>query len=126
MNPTSLTSNTLTPPVKSEVQYEDVYFIENGAKAEIYGPIAINPTIFQHAISWNDTSGNKQLKFSKIVELDNKKILKITTKKGVEITLIALTLDLFNKSVKELVSGNPNFKNDQELKDYYLQGKFLQ
>lgn len=116
-----------------------VYYLSS--KNENMNPIAICLMIIHNRVEWQDTNTGRSIKYKKIL-LDKKDItndLKETIQPGknetpipdtIEIesennesfTFKKLTLEYFNKFLKNKVASGEtlNFKNDNELQNYYI------
>lgn len=107
---------------------EAVYYVECDDADEPIDPIAIRPTIQSHQVIWEDTGHGRVFHTTKIeINTEDEMLpekITIQTDKGYHITLVKMTLDLFDKKVKELAAGNPEFSSDKEIQDYYLHTNF--
>jgi hypothetical protein len=116
----------------SPIVYQDVYYVEPSS-AGPFNPVAIRPTIDEQekTIYWEDTSRGTSCRYTKIhitlpsSDTTNQTPVKIqvTTSRG-DVILQKLTLDIYNKYVKDRVAGRPTFHYDEEVRDYYLQTEF--
>lgn len=121
MGPTEGNQN---PPV----QYEDVYYVESAKKDSVINPIAIRPTIVGERIEWADTSRGTYRKFKQIQIIPENQgspeKIHILAKDDEQITLVRLTLDVYNRFLKHRVAGQPAFTSDNEVKQHYLTTNF--
>lgn len=107
-------------------EMNQVYYVDSSNFPLALNPMAIRPKIHDGFIEWEDTSRGTLVEFRSIKKeptpQGNKFI--IEAKRGGVVKLVPVTLELFNKYVKEMVAGSPVFHTDKELIDYYLQTDF--
>ena len=107
-----------------------VYFVSCDDPKLRLDPIAIRPTFESLQVMWEDTGPGTILDMKKSnISSESKKAklpekIKIETDDGKHITLIKMTLNLFNKHVRNQAAGNPDFHSDSELQEYYLNTNF--
>lgn len=126
----------------TDVGYNNVYYVNVKKGNLILNPVAIRPKIDNSNIIWEDTSNGTSFELSKITKIafdgsefkgtvaslpsvtkiPNK--IDIETDDGLEISLEALTLEIYNKSVKSRVYGSPAFANTEAVQKYYLSTTF--
>lgn len=111
----------LTPEEQNQV-----YYVDSSKFPLALNPMAIRPKIHEGFIEWEDTSHGTLVEFRSIKREStphgNK--ISIEAKRGGIVILMPVTLEIFNKNVKEIVAGSPVFQSDQELKEYYLNTDF--
>lgn len=115
--------------INPDVSFNGVYYVESSISRE---PVAIRPHLKNHFMEWGDTSRGSH------VELDSIKFtpspreqpgsipekIEILSKRGEKLTLIFLSLELYNNKVKKRVAGRPEFNSQEELQNYYLNTNF--
>lgn len=111
------------------VTYEAVYYVHTEEKSVPLNPIGIKPRIQNGKAWWDDTTPGRGRSFRITnVEMNQAetppKKIEITTDDGKKVTLTYLTLDVYNKNVREKVVGKLNFNSDQEVQAYYLTTDF--
>lgn len=123
------------------IQYEEVYYAETYTLGYTVNPVAIRPTLFQKTISWSDTSRGTSKKIEKIrfipedsnpllsAETDTSKraipdAIHILTPEGEQLSLVRLTLQVYNDNVRERVAGKPVFHSDDEIRNHFLKTNF--
>ncbi|CRX37545.1 hypothetical protein [Estrella lausannensis] len=123
------------------VQYEEVYYAETLTRGYTVNPLAIRPTLFQNTISWGDTSRGTSKKIEKIVfvpessnpllstgsdtsDREVPEAIHILTLEGEQLSLIRLTLQVYNENVRDRVAGKPVFQSDKEVRDHFLKTNF--
>jgi hypothetical protein len=109
------------------VQFKDVYYVTSDDPKSSFNPIAIKPE-FRESIKtalWGDTSKGKSVRYKSYEVDDPKNPEKITIVTESEvITLVRLTLDIYNKFLKRHVAKQPSFSSDEELREFYLNHDF--
>ena len=107
---------------------EAVYFVSCDDPNLRLDPIAIRPTFEPHRVMWEDTGTGTILNMkrsiivSEKVELPEK--IEIEIVNGKHITLTKMTVTLFNEHVRDQAAGNPDFRTNGELQEYYLNTNF--
>ncbi len=120
--------------IQEPIQLGSVFYLES--QNPNMNPLAIRPAITpSDYISWEDTSNGRIIRFSKIL-IDGHEIqtqpeklperIEFIAQDGQSYKLVKLTLEIFNTKLKDFVASGAslNFKNDQELQDYYLKADF--
>lgn len=120
--------------------FKGVYYLESQNPS--MNLIAIVPEIVApNYFSWGDTSNGRTVRFSKIkingeemkanlgLNVEGKDLperIEILAINGNLYKLVKLTIDIFNKELKERVAGGEglNFNSEEELQSYYLQTDF--
>lgn len=105
--------------------YDHVYLVETRNCERRLNPIAIRPQVAGDRIQWKDTARGTNVQFSKIDVTPDEKTIEITLHDGKGVIILnLLTLSAFNAKAKERVAGNPDFKSDKDLTDYYMSTNF--
>jgi hypothetical protein len=106
-------------------KYDEVYYIES-VRAPGYNAIAISPQVpREHVISWRDNCGKGSRVEAESIdttEAPNRIIVHIN--KTSTLTLHRLTLDLYNRTVKDLLWGNPTFDTENAMREFFLTTDF--
>lgn len=105
------------------ITFNHVYYVESDSIP--LNPIAIDPTIIKMTIAWDDTSKGKTIEFTEIKydeENPPKKIEIIVGEK--HLSLISLSLEIYNQFVRHRVAGEIEFNSDQAVQDYYQKTSF--
>src|SRR5262245_47040829 len=94
-------------------KFERAYFVETATTNPV-NPVAIRPESFENRVQWMDTSKGKVVLLGKVENIDKfeKKppdLIELTSKEGERYRLHNLTLDLYNKRVKDRVMLPPSF-----------------
>ena len=111
------------------VTYEAVYYVQSDEDELKVNPIGIRPHITNNMVWWDDTNPSRGTSFSikKINAVKGEKPpekIEIITDEGKKVTLTYLTLDVYNKNIRDKVPGKPSFHNNKELQDFYLTTNF--
>jgi hypothetical protein len=112
--------------------FQDVYYIEVDGIPGL-DPLAIRPmTTGNNRIEWETTSpghwGMSGYDYEKLniipsQDAEKPKRIDIITENNV-VTLTPLTLKTYNEKVRDKLAGKPEFNNDDELKQFFLQFNF--
>lgn len=105
-------------------QYNHVYYVEKQKGERSFSPVAIQPVVSGKRIEWQDTSRGICLEITNINFEEDEEKIDIVTTDGEAITLVMLTLELYNEKVKRHVTGSPEFHSTEELQNYYLRTNF--
>ncbi len=110
------------------VTYEAVYYVQSDEDNLKVNPIGIRPHIVKNMVWWDDTNPTRGTSFT-VRKVDaatgNKpEKIEILTDDGKKVTLTYLTLDIYNKNIRNKVPGKPSFHTDKELQDFYLTTDF--
>lgn len=109
---------------------EAVYFVSCDDPKLRLDPIAIRPTFESSRVMWEDTGPGTILDMKKSnISSESKKAklpeeITIEMDNGKHITLTKMTINLFNKHIRERAAGNPDFHSDSDLQEYYLNTNF--
>jgi|HubBroStandDraft_6_1064221.scaffolds.fasta_scaffold2372995_1 hypothetical protein len=109
------------------IQFKDVYYVTSNDPKSSLNPIAIKPEVRESIKTalWEDTSKGKSVRYKSYQVDDPKTPQKITIITDYEvITLVRLTLDIYNKFLKQHVAKQPSFSSDKELREFYLNHDF--
>jgi hypothetical protein len=89
-----------------------------------YGPIAIRVTIDPESetMGWGDTGRGRSIRFQEYT-IDEEKIVAVA-KDGHKWIFVPLTLEIFNRIKKQLVSIGKEFETDEELQAFYANMNF--
>lgn len=113
----------------TDAEHNLVYYVDCKEYQDPMNPLAIRPRITDNTIWWEDTGQwGSQVKFTSIEkELTSdgsgNKIV-ITAISGGKVTLLPLTVRIYNEKVRAHAAGSPEFVNDEELQEYYLSTAF--
>lgn len=110
--------------------FEGVYYVTSDNTP--VNRIAIRPRINGKWITWATTGRDKNIEISDIFISPNPdeseriipSIIEIRTAEGSRWRLEKITKEIFDKHIRDYVAGNPDFKDDQELQQYYLTTDF--
>ena len=115
----------------TDFRYNAVYYVDVANSRVSFNPIAIRPYLQAGYVGWEDTVKSRLFK----VVQENSSYTnpshtlfpeKISLKLdgNVNVNLIFLSVDLYNKKVKNSVIGCLEFDSDDALQQYYLSTNF--
>ena len=106
-------------------QCSQVYFVQS-TDDPAANPVAIRPAVYENRIEWGDTAHGKVLVGAHVDNLADvagqaaPDVIKITARDQKHYTLIKLTLEIYNKSVRDIVAEKPEFPTTEALQKHYL------
>lgn len=108
--------------------YNLVYYVDAPEIAYV-NPIAIRPEIHEDMVLWEDTGRGKIVylgEIKNIHKLSNgpPETLEITSREGRKYLLKKLTLEIYNKNVRDKVALQKTFPSDEALQNFYLSSNF--
>lgn len=111
------------------VTYEAVYYVNSPDVSLEVNPIGIRPHIGKDKVWWDDTNPTRGRSF-RVKKVDIKgadnppKKIELITDEGKKVTLLYLTLEVYNQNVRDKVVGNINFNTNEEVQKFYLTTDF--